>query len=1108
MKSKAFLTSTLSLALAAVSFGSLPEPSVKGPVNPDLLSGLVWRNVGPFRSGRVSAVSGAVGLPGVFYAGMPNGGLWKSTNAGITWEPILDSIKTSGSVGAVQVAPSDPNTIYVGMGDATNGRTEGDGVYKSTDGGKTWTHIGLEFAGQIPRILVDPKDPNIVLVACLGQFKARSEKRGIYRSTDGGMTWKKTSMTDSITGAQDISYAFDKPNVLLATTQRHCQQGLSDDDKSRAGTISGAAVLKSTDGGITWTRLKGNGLPNVSGRTVTAIAMHTDANRMFLTSNSGLYRSDDGGASWKQMDREDPRVRNGQGGYNCGVYVNTKDPDTVYVFNTSSYISHDGGKSFTGFKGAPGGDDPQQMWLDPTDGNRLFMGVDQGPTVSLDGGRTWSPWYNLPNGQFYHIAVSNSWPYWIYATMQDSGSIGMASRGIYGEITPLDWNLNPGWEWGSITVDPLNSNTLYSTGQTSDVIKQSFPSGQWNSISPDNDSKLHLRHDFNQPIQFNAGNPHELLLGYQYLMASTDGARTWHALGQDLSQVAGYVPPKPEKPKPEKKEEPKKKPAKTAKSTKDAKKAEVFEVHENRLADEDRDRDQDQGQDPKEAMERAMEDGFSEAQRSAGSGAIASLSTSSLNGDIIWAAMSNGMIKLTKDHGKTWSDVEIKYEKKSVVCIDASHTDPASAYAAINSDDDPVIYRTKDYGQTWTKIVKGLPSGEIAGSKVNVVRADTKKEGLLFAGTESSVYVSFDDGDNWQSLRLNTPTTSYRDMVVKDNDLVVGTYGRSFWILDDMSPLRQVADVKSDPYLFAPGLAVRSRRNVAQDTPMPPEVPHALNPPPGALIYYHLTEKPKSVVTIVVTDSAGNVVRNYSSAPIPPAKEDFQPFPDFWKEVVKPIPTEVGTNRINWDLRYDNPPTNSHGYDISATPGLTPLGPLGPLVYPGTYTVTLTVDGKKSVQKVKVINDPRSPATERELKQQHDAQVALLDCDYRATAANKVLKDLRSKISDLQNGKLPKEINTALDKLTDALDNLGGESNASFSRIQSQSVSVLGKMEFGDMAPSQPVQNTVNGLIKDFATLVKAWDKVQGKDIKDLNAALAKAGLGQLPTVMSKNFQS
>ena len=1104
MKPKSFVASTLSLALAAVSFGTLPTNLPKGPVDPSLYSGLVWRNVGPFRSGRVSAVSGAVGQPGVFYAGAPNGGLWKSTNAGITWEQVLDSVQSSGSVGAVQVAPSDPNIVYVGMGDSTNGRTEGDGVYKSIDGGKTWTHVGLEFARQIPRIIVDPKDPNVVLAACLGDSKLRSEKRGIYRSTDGGKSWKKTSPTDSVTGAQDISYAFDQPSVLLATTQRHCQQGPGDNDKSGSNSVSGTALLKSTDGGQTWTRLKGNGLPNLSGRTMTSIAMNTEAKRMFVTSNSGLYRSDDGGASWKQMDREDPRIRNGQGGYNCGVYVNTKDPDTVYVFNTCSYISHDGGKTFTGFKGAPGGDDPQQMWLDPKDGNRLFMGVDQGATVSLDGGRTWSPWYNLPNGQFYHIAVSNSWPYWIYATMQDSGSIGMASRGIYGEITPLDWSLNPGWEWGSITVDPLDPHTLYSTGQTNDVIKQSFPSGQWVSTSPDNDAKLHLRHDFNQPIQFNAGNPHELFLGYQYLMSSTDGGRTWHALGQDLSQPAGYVPPKPEKPKPEKKEEPKKKPApKSTKPAKDTKKAELFEIHENQRVEND----DDQGFDAKEAMEHAQEVADAEAQRSAGSGSIASLSSSTLDGNIIWAAMSNGMIKLTKDHGKTWSDVEIKYEKKSVVCIDASHTDPASAYAAINNDEDPVIYRTKDYGQTWTKIVKGLPTGEIAGSKINVVRADLKKEGLLFAGSESSMYVSFNDGESWQSLRLNTPTTSYRDIVVKDNDLVVGTYGRSFWILDDISPLRQVRDVKTDAYLFAPGNAVRSRRNVNQDTPMPPEVPHALNPPPGALIYYHLTDKPKSDITIEVSDSTGKVVRHYSSAPIPPAKDDFQPFPDFWKEVVKPLPTEVGTNRINWDLRYDNPPSNSHGYDISATPGLTPLGPLGPLVYPGTYTVTLTVDGKKSVQKVKVTNDPRSPASDRDLREQHETQMSLLNSDYQAMAGTKALKELRAKISELQNGTLPKEINTALDKLGDALDNLGGESNASFSRVQSQSVSLLGKIDFGDMAPSQPIRSTAEGLAKDLATLIKAWDKVQGKDINDLNAALAKANLAQLPTVSSKSFQ-
>ncbi|MDR3687979.1 MAG: hypothetical protein P4L46_01280 [Fimbriimonas sp.] len=1054
-------------------------------VDPKVYSGLVWRNIGPFRGGRVSAVGGAIGQSGVFYAGMPAGGVWKTTNAGVTWEPIFDDVKNASSVGAVQVAPSDPNIVYVGLGDGTTGggHNEGDGVYKSTDAGKTWRHMGLDFAMQIPRILVDPKDPNTLLVAVLGDSHKASPDRGGYRSTDGGKTWKKTLVTDYVTGVQDLSYAYDNPSVILAVTNRHASSSTGN-EKSPAGAFKGTVIVKSTDGGVTWSKVKGEGLPSASGRTSVAVAMHTRSLRMFFVSNSGLWRSEDSGDTWKQMDREDGRIRNGQGGYNCGVYVNSEDPDTVYVLNTCSYISHDGGKTFTGFKGAPGGDDPQQMWVDPTDGNRLFLGVDQGPTVSLDAGKTWSPWYNVANGQFYKIAVSNSWPYWIYATMQDSGAIGMASRGIYGEITFLDWSPNPGWEWGSICVDPLNPNTIYSTGQSNDIIKQSFPTGQWVSVSPDNDPKLHLRHDRFQPIAFSPFNPHELFLGYQFLMASTDGAKTWHKLGQDLTYPKGYKPPQPDKskkaPKPKKED---RKPAPAKRSNE----------RENRQADED----EDQNLDPKEALEHEMEMSDDEgAQRSPGSGTISSLSPSSLDGGIIWAGMSSGAIKVTHDHGKTWDDANIPDVRRSITCVDASHTDPASAYAVVSSNAEPIVYRTKDFGARWTKIVGGLPTDEVTGSWANVVRADPKRDGLLYLGTESSVYVSFDDGDHWQSLRLNAPNTSYRDMIVKDNDLVVGTYGRSFWVLDDLSPLRQVASLNSrSTYLFAPGDAIRVRRNVSQDTPMPPEVPHALNAPPGALIYYYLGAKPNSDITIEVTDSAGKPVRHYSSAPLPAAKESLQPIPDFWKEVPKPLPTEIGTNRINWDLRYDNPPSNNHGYDISATPYLTPATPQGPLVAPGVFTVTMTVDGTKYVQKVTVRNDPRSPGSAKDLAAQHELQMDLYEGDVKATADLKVVANLNSKISDSQSSKLPKGAYEALNALSDKLDTI----SSSMRHMQSQSVSFLAKMEFGDMPPSQPIHDVVKSLVKDMEKAVKTWNGLQDKDVKAMNETLAKAGLPALP---------
>jgi len=1087
MNSKLFAVATLSVALAAVSLAS------DSHVDPNVLNGLVWRNVGPFRGGRISAVSGAIGQQGVFYAGTPGGGVWKSTNAGITWEEIFDSVKNASSVGAVQVAPSDPNVVYVGLGDGTAGRGEGDGVYKSNDAGKTWTHMGLDFAKQIPTILVDPKDPNIVLVAVLGDFRTAGPERGIYRSVDGGKTWKRTLVTDFVTGGQNLARAFDSPNVILGTTVRHCMSSTGN-EKSPADAVKGTSIVKSTDGGVTWKQVKGKGLPEtMGGRTCVAVAMNTNGQRMFFVSNAGLWRSDDGGENWQQMDKEDGRVRNGQGGYNCGVYVNSKDPDTVYVLNTCSYISHDGGKTFTGFKGAPGGDDPQQMWVDPTDGQRLFLGVDQGPTVSLDGGNTWSGWYNIANGQFYHIAVSNSWPYWIYASMQDSGAIGMSSRGNFGAIGPLDWNVNPGWEWGSIVVDPLDPNTIYSTGQLNDLIKQHVPTGQWASIGPENDTKLRLRHDFNQPMMFSPVNPHELLCGYQFLMSTIDGGRTWRKLGPDLGFPKGYVPPKPEVKKDDKKPAPVKK--------------------ANEKVEEDEDSDGDDGGhniNRKDAMEREQELMNEGLQRPGGGGNISSFSPSSLDGGIIWAGISNGTVKLTRDHGKTWDDVNIPASKGSILCIDASHTDPASAYLVVSSNSLPLVYRTKNFGASWTKIVRGLPTDEVTGSYANVIRADTKREGLLFLGTESSMYVSFNDGDDWQSLRLNSPNTSYRDMVVKDNDLVVGTYGRSFWILDDISPLRQIPPTGQVPssFLFAPGDAVRARRNVNQDTPFPPEVPHALNAPPGALIYYYLGKKPSSDISIDITDSAGRLVRHYSSAPIAPVKEELQPIPDFWKEVVKPLPTEVGSNRINWDLRYENPPSTSRNYDISANPHLTPASPQGPLVLPGVYNVCLTVDGQKQIQKVTVKKDPRSPASAADLRDQHILQMELVVSDELAMAGIKVVNDLREKIEQLRKSKLSKEVEEAVDTISTKLDGLagsrsggmrfGGPAVATFGSIQGETISYLSKLEFGDIAPSQPMRAGVSELVKDLSGLEKSWKSLQEKDLMGLDQQLKRAGLPTL----------
>jgi photosystem II stability/assembly factor-like uncharacterized protein len=1096
---------------------------------------MVWRNIGPFRGGRVAAVSGVIGQTGTFYMGLPLGGVWKTTSAGTTWYPVMDSVKEASSVGSVAVAPSDPNTIYVGMGDLITGGgiNEGNGVYKSTDAGKTWQHLGLDDTRQIPSILVDPHDPNLVMVAAQGNVHALSETRGLYRSTDGGKTWTKTLYVDNQTGIQKIAWAFDKPSVMLATTVRHYNAPGAGGRGAGGGLPAGGTYLyKSTDEGLTWKKLTSPGLPTLAGRTCVAIADNTNAQRMYLVGNFGLYRSDDGGDHWRHMDEADRRVSNGQGGYNCGVYVNPKNPDNVYVINTSSYISTDGGTTFTGFKGAPGGDDPQQMWLDPTDGNRLFLGTDQGATISLDGGLNWSSWYNQATAQVYHISVDNQYPYWVYATQQDSGSIGSRSRGNLGAVTPMDWLPHPGYEFGSIVADPLNPNITYAGGPSGGIIKVTYPSGQWIDVSPSVVGTAGLRKVGNQPLGYSPTNPKELFAGFQYLMSTTDGGMHWKKLGGDLGLPKGYVPPvvpgttPPQGRRPGPRRGPTVTPTETPKPDAvkpqpiktDPTQTKTVEGDADKMKDNDQD-DDDEGVDPDSEP--------TEQQGPAGTGSIESFSPSSIDGNIIWVGTSNGLVKLTKDHGKTWEDVTIPNlpnpTRADISAIDASHLDPGSAYVAIDyhnmADYKPYFYRTTDYGKNWTKIVSGMPTDQPSGSFARVIRSDTKRAGLLFAGTESSMYVSFNDGDTWQSLMINLPNTSYRDMVVHGNDLVVGTYGRGFWILDDISPLREVAaSMATEPAkLFKPSDAIRVRRNVNGDTPFPPEVPHAVNPPLGAVIYYYLSHSPKSTITLDIADAAGKPIRHLSSDPIEPPTE-LPPHPDFWVEKLLPMPTTPGMHRINWNLRYDSPKSFSHSWEINANPGETNISPEGPLVEPGTYNVTLTVDGTRYTKVVTVKNDPRSPASDGAVRAQSALQRRLYEAAKVAwegyDQVNAMRKTANAWADPDDESDFAKAATAFVAKLT-AIGGTGGGGRRggpggfrpgggpppapTFAGVDGALIRDMAMLDSGDMAPNEPAVTACKNAFADLEKVKLAWKTLLEKDLPDFNAVLVKNKKAPIP---------
>jgi len=1015
------------VVLFPLSLGRGGQGVRPGPVPPALLAGLSWRNVGPFRAGRVSAVSGAIGQAGTFYIGLPVGGVWKTTSAGETWYPVFDSVKEASSVGAIAVAPSNPDVIYVGMGDliAGGGISEGNGVYKSTDAGRTWQHLGLDLTKQIPSILVDPKNPDLVLLAAQGDVHKKSDTRGVYRSTDGGRTWTKTLYLDDTTGAQKIAWADDHPDVLLATTVRHWTMlptGLPRFGAPGVGPGAGGGpssqthLFKSTDEGVTWKEITGGGLPRLAGRTSVAIANNTNAQRMFLIQNSGLWRSDDAGATWRQMDSTDTRIRNGQGGYNCGVYVDPKNPDVVYTVNTASYKSTDGGNTFTGFKGAPGGDDPQQLWIDPTNGQRMLFGYDQGAIVTLDGGQTWSSWYNQSTEQVYHIAVDNSWPPFVYASQQDAGAIRTRLRGNQGAITPLDWNPVPGWEWGSEAPDPLNPNIVYASGIG--VFKISYPSEQWIDVSPQLDPGLHARQSISQPLAFAPWNPRELVAAFQFVMTSIDGGAHWTKISPDLGYPKDTVP---------------------------------------------------------------TPDSLRGKPGLLVGGTIQSMALSSVKRGEIWVGTNTSLIKLTQDEGKTWQDVSIPNQPGDVLAIEASHFDAGEAYVVFSwhasGDFTPYVYRTRDYGKTWTLITNGFATGQPSGSFARVVREDPKTRGLLFAGTESGMYVSFDDGDHWQPLQLNLPNTSCRDLVIHGNDLVLGTYGRGIWVLDDISPLRQMmTGPTSEPvHLFAPGEAVRVRRNVGNDTPFPPEVPHALNPPDGALIYYSLAARPRAPITLDVLDAAGTVVRHMTSGPIEPVKEAARPpEPNFWIAPPFQLPAEAGGNRTNWDLRADAPPVFTHTFEINANPGLTPPSPLGPLVPPGAYTLRLTVDGKTYTRALTVVNDPRSPATVADVR----AQYAL---ETRVVIAMRATWDGYQRVS-------------AVRPLDSTLVAVGGEPTGgrgggggfrpggppppTFVAVNATLGRQLNALETGDLAPTPAMEAAYVAACKDLAKAVTTFNAV------------------------------
>ncbi len=778
------------LALAICSTAAWAQP-----FDPGLYAEMRWRMIGPHRGGRTVAATGVVGQPNLFYVAASNGGVWKTTDAGRTWTPIFDDQPT-GSVGALAVAPSDPNVLYVGSGEGLQrpDLSTGDGVYKSTDAGKTWQHLGLRDGQQIGAILVDPRDPNRVFVAVLGHPYGPNAERGVFRSTDGGKTWDKVLYKDENTGA--IALAFDPSNPQ--TLYADLWAGRQGPWENGAWNGPNSGLFKSTDGGTTWRQLT-KGLPTAKEGGLARIGFcvaPSDPNRLYAMVSArqkgGVYRSEDAGESWELVNTEG-RVW-GRGDDFAEVKADPKNKDVIYVANTSTYRSTDAGKTFTAIKGAPGGDDYHTVWINPDNPQIILLASDQGAVVSVNGGQTWSSWYNQPTAQFYHVSTDNQFPYWVYGGQQESGSAGVASRGRDGQITFRDWHPVGAEEYGYVAPDPLHPNLIFggkverfdrTTGQVQNVAPEALRAGKYRFLRT-------------APLLFSPVDPHVLYLAGNVLFKTTTGGHRWDVISPDLTREHPEVP-------------------------------ESIGVYRT-----------------------------PEMAKMPRRGVIYTVAPSYKDGEVLWAGTDDGLVHVTRDGGKTWKDVTppglTAWSKVSV--MDAGRFDADTAYAAVNrirlDDMRPHVYRTHDGGKTWKEIVQGLPEN----APVNAVREDPVRRGLLYAGTERAVFVSFDDGEHWQSLRLNMPATSIRDLVIHDDDLVVGTHGRSFWILDDLTPLRQLDArvAEADAHLFKPQTAIRVRWNVNTDTPLPPEEPAGQNPPDGAILNYHLKADASGPVTLEIFD--------------------------------------------------------------------------------------------------------------------------------------------------------------------------------------------------------------------------------------------------------------
>ena len=1028
------LTAALLLTLALT-------PAAAAQIDPSLFSAMKWRNIGPFRGGRALAVTGVPGEPNIFYFGAAAGGVWKTTDFGATWKPIFDAEKIS-SIGAVEVAPSNHNILYVGTGEgALRGNiTFGDGVYKSTDAGKTWSNIGLHDTRQIGALIIDPNNPDIVLVAAIGHAFGPNSERGIFRTIDGGKTWTKTLYKDDNTGAIDVTFDPHDSKIVYAALWQVRRQPWN---FSSGGPGSG--LYKSSDGGATWTQLKGHGLPTgILGRIDVSVSAADDKRvyAMVEAADGGLYKSDDSGDHWERVS-QDGRIRQ-RAWYFSKIYADPQAIDTVYALNTGMLRSKDGGKSFDLVSATHG--DHHALWIDPTDDKRLINANDGGASISLDGGDTWSTQDNQPTAQFYHVATDMRFPYWVYGAQQDNSNLAVASFSDDGVIGPRDWYPAGGGECGFVLPDPRDAQIIYSDSENS-IGRYNRHAQQVQDISAfpvDNSghpaSELEHRFNWTSPLMLSPHDPDALYAASEAVWKSTNHGASWKIISPDLTR-----------------NDKSKQTASGGPLTKDITSVEYYDT-------------------------------------------IFALAESPLKKGLIWAGTDDGLVQITQDDGAHWSQVAPADIKpwSTISMIEPSPHDAAIAYIAVDrhklDDTAPYAWKTANAGKSWTPISAGLPQGAV----VHAVREDPVRRGLLYAGTELGVFVSFTDGTDWQPLQLNLPASPIHDLVIKNDDLIVATHGRAFWILDDVTPLRQLRPqmAQTAAVLFTPEKATRlfypddvdSRHPVGQ------------NPPAGAIIDYALKSAPKGELTVDILDDKGAPIRHLSSTK---SEKEIQP-PEWPDRIVDTglIPAKAGMNRLVWDLRMSDP---------VQIPGAfySDQAPRGPVVADGHYTVKLTVDGQTQTAPLTIVADPRAGGSEAAIQAKTALAIATLhDIDALHRAVNAVrhaeadLARVQHAVGSCDSAKPVTEEAAALSqKLAGVEGELmqvnmkGSEANLAFpGKLNEQFASFALSLGDADTMPTAQHKAFYNSLHTQLQTQLAAWHDLQANAVTTFNTKLKQAG--------------